>query len=193
MNIIFSFMIIGSLIYSFFSGMVDETVYACMSGAMKSVETVMSFAGIMCMWSGFLKISEKSGGLSFVSRLISPVTRRLFCGIDENSKAMQFISANIGANLLGVGNAATPSGIAAMAELDKINEKPEVASDEMSIFTVLNTASLQILPTSIIAFRAGFGSKNPEAIIPAVWISSFASVFCAVFMMKIILKIRSKR
>lgn len=193
MNIIFSVMIIGSLVYSFFSGTVDETVYACMDGAMKSVETVLSFAGIMCMWSGFLRVAEKSGGLKAVSRVIAPATKRLFCGIDENSRAMQFITANIGANLLGVGNAATPSGISAMEELDKINETPETASDEMSIFTVLNTASLQVLPTSVIAFRAANGSDNPGAIIPAVWISSLAAVVCAVFMMKMILKMRRKR
>ena len=100
---------------------------------------------------------------------------------------------NISANLLGVGNAATPSGIMAMKELDKINPNPETASDEMSVFTVINTASLQLLPTSVIALRVAAGSENPQAILSAVWISSFCSVVGAVLLMKVILKLRSKK
>ncbi len=193
MNIIFSLMIICSLIVSFFTGTVEETVYACFDGAMRSVEIVLGFAGIMCMWSGFLKVAEKSGGLKLVSKIISPVTKRLFKNIDSNSKAMQYITANISANLLGVGNAATPSGVEAMKEMDRQNKNPEVASDEMSIFTVINTASLQLLPTSVIALRVAAGSKNPQAILPAVWISSFCSVLGAVLVMKFILKLRAKK
>lgn len=191
MNIIFSLMIIASLLVSFFTGTVEETVYAGFDGAMRSVEIVLSFAGIMCMWSGFLKVAEESGGLKLVSKLISPLTKRLFK--NSNEKAMQYITANISANLLGVGNAATPSGIAAMKELDRINPTPEIASDEMSIFTVINTASLQLLPTGVIALRVAAGSKNPQAILPAVWISSFCSVLGAVFLMKAILKMRARR
>ena len=191
MNIIFSLMIIASLIISFFTGTVEETVYAGFDGAMRSVEIVLSFAGIMCMWSGFLKVAEESGGLKFVSKIISPITKRLFK--KANEKSMQYITANISANLLGVGNAATPSGIMAMKELDKINPNPETASDEMSVFTVINTASLQLLPTSVIALRVAAGSENPQAILPAVWISSFCSVVGAVLLMKVILKLRSKK
>ena len=191
MNLIFSLMIIASLIISFFTGTVEQTVYAGFDGAMRSVEMVLSFAGIMCMWSGFLKVAEQSGGLKFVSKIISPITKRLFK--NANDKSMQYITANISANLLGVGNAATPSGIAAMKELDKINPNPETASDEMSIFTVINTASLQLLPTSVIALRVASGSENPQAILPAVWISSFCSVVGAVLLMKIILKLRAKK
>ena len=191
MNIIFSLMIIASLIISFFTGTVEETVYAGFDGAMRSVEIVLSFAGIMCMWSGFLKVAEESGGLKFVSKIISPITKRLFK--KANEKSMQYITANISAKLLEVGNAATPSGILAMKELDKINPNPETASDEMSVFTVINTASLQLLPTSVIALRVAAGSENPQAILPAVWISSFCSVVGAVLLMKVILKLRSKK
>ena len=190
MNIIFALMIISSLLISFFTGTVEETIYAGFDGAMKSVEVVLSFAGIMCMWSGFLKVSQESGGLGFVSKIISPVTKRLFK--NANEKSMQYITANISANLLGVGNAATPSGIAAMKELDRINPTPHIASDEMSIFTVINTASLQLLPTTVIALRVASGSQNPNAILPAVWISSFCSVVGAVLVMKLILRLRKR-
>ncbi len=191
MNIIFSLMIIFSLLVSFFAGTAEETVYAGLDGAMRSVEIVLSFAGIMCMWSGFLKVAEKSGGLSAVSKIIRPITKRLFK--NANEKSMEYITANISANLLGVGNAATPSGISAMAELDKINPTPEVASPEMSVFTVINTASLQLLPTSVIALRVATGSQNAQAILPAVWISSFCSVLGAVSLMKLILRLRAKK
>ncbi len=193
MNTVFSFMIILSLIASFFTGTVEETIYAGFDGAMRSVEIVLSFAGIMCMWSGFLKVSEKSGALNFVSKIICPFIKKLFKEIEKNSKAMQYITANISANLLGVGNAATPSGIEAMKEMDRINDNPEIASDDMSIFTVLNTSSLQLLPTSIIALRVAAGSKSPQAIIPCVWITSLCSLIGAVTMMKLILKMRRKK
>ena len=191
MNIIFSLMIISSLLVSIFTGTVEETVYAGFDGAMRSVEIVLSFAGIMCMWSGFLKVSQESGALNFVSKIINPLTKKLFK--NANEKSMQYITANISANLLGVGNAATPSGIKAMEELDKINPNPEIASDEMSIFTVINTSSLQLLPTSIIALRVAAGSKSPQAIIPSVWITSLCSLIGAVTMMKLILKIRRRK
>lgn len=191
MNLIFSFMIIASLVISFFTGTVEETVYAGLDGAMKSVEILLSFAGIMCMWSGFLKVAEVSGGLNVVSKFISPLTKRLFK--NANEKSMQYITANISANLLGVGNAATPSGISAMKELDRINPHPEIASEEMSIFTVINTASVQLLPTSVIALRVASGSQNPHAILPCVWISSFCSVVGAIMVMKLILRMRAKK
>lgn len=193
MNIIFSLMIISSLIVSFFTGTVEETVYAGFDGAMRSVEIVLSFAGIMCMWSGFLKVSQESGALSFVSKIICPFTRKLFKGIGKNSKAMQYITANISANLLGVGNAATPSGIEAMKEMDRLNKTPEIASEDMSIFTVINTSSLQLLPTSIIALRVAAGSKSPQAIIPCVWITSLCSLIGAVTVMKLIIKMRRRK
>jgi len=193
MNYIFAFLIILSLIVSFINGTVDETINAGIEGARGSIELVLSFAGIMCMWSGFLKLAEEGGALDFILKIIRPVTKLLFPKLDKNSEALKHIGANISANLLGVGNAATPAGIAAMNELDKQNQNPLVASDEMSIFTVLNTASIQLIPTTIIALRASFGSKNPESIILPVWISSLCAVICAVSLMKIINNINAKK
>lgn len=193
MNYIFSVIIVLSLVISFFTGNVNETVDAALNGAKNSVEVILSFAGIMCMWSGFLKVAQDGKVISLVSKTIRPVTRLLFPKLDKKSKAIGHITANISANLLGVGNAATPAGIDAMSELDKINETPDIASDEMSIFTVMNTASIQLIPTTIIALRASFGSAFPENIILPIWISSFSAFFSAVVMMKIILYIRKKK
>ncbi len=192
MNYIFAFMIILSLITSFFTGTVNETVQAGLDGAKNSIEIILSFAGIMCMWCGFLKLAEEGGAINALSKLISPIINLLFPKLKHNNKAKEYITANISANLLGVGNAATPAGIAAMQELDKINKTPDHASDEMSIFTVINTSSIQLIPTTIIALRSAFGSLNPECIIPPVWICSITALFCALFMMKIILFFKRK-
>ena len=192
MNYIFPLMVISSIVFAFFNGTIDETLNAGFEGAKRSVEIVLSFAGIMCMWSGFLKVAEEGGALGALTKIISPITHLLFPHLDKKSKAMQSISANFSANLLGVGNAATPSGIAAMNELDKMNKSPLFASDEMCIFTVINTASLQLIPSTVIALRQACGSQKPQCIIPMVLFASFTSVVCAVLMMKLILKIRKR-
>ncbi len=193
MNYIFSGMVILSLITAFFTGKIDETVSAALDGAKSSVEIILSFAGIMCMWSGFLRLLEEGGMASIIAKLIRPITKILFPRLEKNSVAMEKISANISANLLGVGNAATPAGIEAMCELDKLNKRPDTASDEMSIFTVINTASIQLVPTTIIALRASFGSQNSECIMLPIWISSVCAVVCAVSAMKFILFVRKRK
>lgn len=193
MNYIFPIMVIISLVFATANGTVAQTVQAGLDGAKGSVELILSFAGIMCMWSGLLKVAEHGGAMALMKKLTAPVISKLFPRLDKNSKALDYITANISANLLGVGNAATPAGIEAMCELDKLNKRPDVASDEMSIFTVINTASLQLVPTTVIALRSAAGSQNPQAIIPVVLICSFLSVICAVTAMKLILIFMKKR
>lgn len=193
MNLIFSAIIVLSLITAFFNGNIEQTVTAGLNGAAGSVETVLSFAGIMCMWSGFLKLCEDGGAMELVARLIRPVTRLLFPRLSSGTRAIEKICANISANLLGVGNAATPAGIEAMQELDALNKNPDCASDEMCIFTVMNTASIQLVPTTIIALRASFNSQNPQIIMLPIWISSFCALICAIITMRLILCIRRKR
>lgn len=193
MNYVFSALILLSIITSFFTDNVSATANAALEGAKASVEIVLSFAGIMCMWSGFLKLADEGGASFVLCKIIRPFTKLLFPRLKKDSKALKNISTNISANLLGVGNAATPAGISAMEELDKINEIPLYASDEMSIFTVMNTASIQLIPTTVIAIRASLSSINPASIIIPVWISSVCSLISAVMLMKLILFVRKKR
>lgn len=177
MNFIWSALIIISLIFAFFNGSLQETMTAGLEGAASAVSVLLSFAGIMCFWSGILKIVEESGAAHFCEKLLSPVIRRLF----PKTAARGHITMNIIANLLGMGNAATPAGISAMKALDTENGKSAYPSREMSRFAVLNTASLQLFPTTIIGILASFGDTDPYRIVPLIWVSSSISLICALF------------
>jgi spore maturation protein A len=177
----------AAVVYSMLCGNAAATVNAGINAAQESVTTVIAIAGIMCLWSGIMKIADKAGIPALLSKLLSPVLHRLFPRLGANSPAMRAITMNITANMLGMGNAATPPGLQAMEELDKQNEIPETASDEMCIFTVLNTASFQLIPTTIISLRAAAGSVNPSEIILPVWITSALSLTAAVTAAKLIL------
>jgi len=164
-------MILISLITAAFTGSLDKTVNAAFSGAGEAVTLLISMLGIMCLWTGLMKIAERCGVISFVKHLIKPLTKRIFKGIPQNSDAMDFICANISANILGLGNAATPFGIMAMKNMQKY-AMDENATDAMCMFVVINTASIQLVPTTIIAIRATLGSQNAAGILPAVWAAS---------------------
>lgn len=188
MNYIWCGMILFSLIVAAISGTLNETVNAAFAGAQASIETVLSFAGVMCFWTGMLKLAEKSGISEKIEKLLSPVVRRLFKKTD--SEARKYISMNITANMLGMGNAATPMGIKAMSALDKHNKNPLYPSDDMCMFVVLNTTSFQLIPTTIIALRAAASSQNPFSVILPIWITSAVSIITAVTAVKIMCKFR---
>ncbi len=178
MNYVWSALIISSLIFGAVNGRLEETMQAGLSGAGSAITVLLSFAGMMCFWSGILKIVETSGAGKFCEKLLSPVVYRLFPKVKDRSH----ITMNIIANLLGMGNAATPAGISAMCQLDEENQKRPHPSREMSRFAVLNTASLQLFPTTIIGILASFGDPNPYRIVPLIWVSSAVSLASALFM-----------
>ena len=175
MNFVWSALIIFSLIFAFFNGTLQETMQAGLAGAGSAFSVLLSFAGIMCFWSGILKIAEVGGAAKLCEKLLSPAVRMLFPNVKDRSH----ITMNIIANLLGMGNAA---GISAMRQLDEENGKGEHPSREMSRFAVLNTASLQLFPTTIIGLLASFGDPDPYRIVPLIWISSSISLVSALFM-----------
>lgn len=183
MNYIWCAMIVVSVIVSIFNGTVSETINGAFEGAKSAVFTVLSFAGVMCFWTGIMKIAEKSGLSKKVEKLLRPVINFLFPGAGDEAKT--YISMNMSANLLGMGNAATPMGIKAMESLDRENNNPLYASDNMCMLVVLNTTSLQLIPTTIIALRVAANSTDPFSIILPIWISSLTAVFAAVFFAKL--------
>lgn len=183
MNYIWCGMIIFSLVVAAANGTLNETVNAAFAGAQSSVEAVLSFAGVMCFWTGMLKIAEKSGVSDKIQRLLSPVVNRLFPKAGDDAK--KYISMNMTANILGMGNAATPMGIKAMTALDKQNINPLYPSDEMCMLVVLNTTSFQLVPATIIALRAAAGSADPTSVIVPIWITSAVSIVAAVTAVKL--------
>ena len=176
-------MVIVSIIVSVITGRVDETVNAVFEGASTAVSTLISFAGAMCFWTGIMKISEKSGVSDVICRFISPVVRWLFP--NSSDKAREYISMNLTANILGMGNAATPMGMMAAEELDNENINPEKPSVNMCMLVVLNTTSFQLIPTTILALRSAAGSQNALSVIVPMWIASIVAVAVGVISVKI--------
>ena len=140
---------------------------------------VISLTGMLCLWCGLMKIAQQCRLTEAVARLFRPLTRLLFPELPPGSPALQAICMNLSANLLGLGNAATPLGLAAMRELQKLNRQKDTASNAMVTFVVLNTASLQLIPTTCTVLRQQAGSAAPMEILPAVWLSSIASAAVA--------------
>lgn len=186
LNYIWGGMIIISLAVSFLTGRVEQTAAAAAEGAVASIESCISLLGIMCLWTGLSKIGEKAGMIKIFAKLLKPLTKFLFPRLDSESPAVGSIVMNMVANLFGMGNAATPLGIRAVGELNKLNTGRKTASDEMCMFVVINTASLQLLPTTLISMRQAFGSENPGEIIVPVWIVSVCALFVGVFVAKLL-------
>lgn len=177
MTYIWSFMLIAGLLYTAVTQGGDTAVTILNNGIEKTVELILTLAPIMCFWSGIMEIADKSGITKIISKLLSPVTGFLFGKEYKNSEAMRKISMNMSANILGMGNAATPLGLDAMSSLDKLNPTPNTASNAMCMFIVVNTASIQLIPTSVIALRSQYGSASPsEIILPTIitTLSAFA-------------------
>ena len=184
LNYIWSGMILISFAVAIFTGRIEETTSAAMEGAGRAIETCIGLLGTMCLWSGLARIAENSGLTRVFSKLMQPFTKFIFPNIKRESKALNAIVMNMVANMLGMGNAATPLGIAAMKELDKENRHRGTASNEMCMFVVINTASIQLIPSTVISLRQMFGSENPSEIIVPVWICSICAVIMGVLTTK---------
>lgn len=183
-NKLWFFMLITAFLVSITTGKMSELSNSILSGAADAAELSFSMLGIMCLWTGLSKIAEKSGLNEIIAKLLRPITKILFPSLDKNSAAMKAIVMNIVANLLGMGNAATPLGLKAMGELKKISKNGNTATNEMCMFAIINTASIQLLPSTLIALRQSLGSENPGEIIFPVWITSIAVIIIAVTLAK---------
>ena len=167
-------MVAVSVVYGLVNGTIGAVGAAAMEGAQAAVELCLSMAGIMCMWSGVMAVMEACGLTAGLSRLFRPILRRLLPNACRDSETLSAVSANVSANLLGLGNAATPLGIQAARRMAA--GCGGVASDELCRLVVLNTASIQLLPTTVAGVRAALGSASPFDILPAVWLASAISV-----------------
>ena len=174
MTIIWTGMVLVSLLCGLATGRGPEVASAAVEGAAAAVELCLSIAGMMCLWTGVMEVMRRSGLADGLSRLLGPVLGRLFPGAARDREAMDSISANVSANLLGLGNAATPLGIEAAKRLRRGRTGP--ASDELCMLVVCNTASIQLIPTTVATVRAAAGCEAPFDILPAVWLASALSV-----------------
>ena len=168
-----SFFIIG-ILYSLITN--NLTISSEMLTASKTgLELILSIMPIMCLWLGIMNIAKKSGLLDKIASLLTPVLRIIFPDIPKNSPSFSYIGANIIMNMLGLGNAATPFGLKAIKEMQTLNTEKDTATRSMITFLVMNTASVTIMPTTIISIRMMYGSITPESIIPYIIITSSLS------------------
>lgn len=173
-----SYLWVGMLVLAVFCGLLtgsEDLGGAALAGAARAVELALGLAGSLCLWSGFGVLLDRSGLRAGLGRLLSPLLGRLFPTARRDPETLGALSANVTANLLGLGSAATPPGIAAVRRM-KALARSDGATDEMCRLVVLNTASVQLLPTTVAALRASLGSAKPFDILPAVWATSFLSV-----------------
>ena len=184
MKFIFAFLISISFVDGIFNENTNSVSNAAISGCGDAVQLTITLAGSMAFWGGIMRVAQKSGITDFIAKLFKPVARLLFSGLDLNGKAFKAITMNLTANLLGLGNAATPLGIEAVRRLKEEESTENAASDNIVMLVVLNTASIQLLPTTIAAMRLSHGSVSPLDILPAILISSLISVTAGVFMCK---------
>ena len=167
-------MAVLSILCGLATGRGELVAAAAVEGAQAAVELCVSIAGMLCLWTGVMEIMRRSGLAEGLSRLLRPVLSALFPQVSGDRGVMDSISANVSANLLGLGNAATPLGIEAVRRMER--KSPGTASDAMCMLVVCNTASIQLIPTTVASVRAAAGSSSPFDILPAVWLASALSV-----------------
>lgn len=184
-----------SVVIGAINGRMGDISTAIIDKAGEAVTLCISICGIMCFWCGLMKVAERAGLVDKLAGVISPLVGMLFRGIKRGGKASGLICMNLAANLFGLGNASTPLGIKAMQAIREETKSGDYAADSMIMLAVLNTASLQIIPTTAAALRAANGAENPMEILPCVWIVSLYSVIAAVTAAKILGKLfgRSER
>ena len=192
LNYVWSFIVIISVICSIALGNTDVMSSAFIDSAASAIELIITLAGVICLWSGIMRIASKSGMTEVFAKIFSPLLKPVFPRLDKNGEAFKAITMNLTANLLGLGNTATPLGLKAMRELQKINNNSLTASNEMVIFVVMNTASMQLLPTMLATLRQSHGSADPFEIIAPVWISSGCALAVALLIACLGNKIKSK-
>lgn len=188
LGIIWTTIVVFSVLFGIRSGSAAAVGAAALEGAQAAVEFCLSIGGVICLWCAVMELMKQAGILEWLKKLSAPVLRRVFPESANDEKIFEPLSMNFAANLLGLGNAATPMGIRAAKGM-AINCKNGEASAELCRLVVLNTASIQLLPTTIAAIRAANGAASPFDIMPEVWISSLISVSVGLFAARLFGKI----
>ncbi len=181
MNYVLPLMIIFSFLCAIVSGKMNELSSAIITSGNDAVELVIKLAGVICLWNGLSAVAQKSGLTQKLCKILSPVLKFVFPTL-KDEKAKESIAMNITANLLGLGNAATPLGLDAMSRLQKANPSPEKATDNMVRFVVINSAAIHLVPTTIAMLRSEYGSNSPMATLLPALIASVCALSIGIFM-----------
>jgi len=187
MSVIWTVMIAASILCGLALGRGEAVAAAALEGAAAGVELCVAMAGALCLWLGVMEVMRRSGLAEGLSRLLRPVLRLLFPDFSQDREVMDAVSANMSANLLGLGNAATPLGLKAAQAMAA--RTPGIASDGLCMLVVCNTASIQLIPTTVASLRAAAGCATPFDILPAVWLASAISIAVGVGAAKLMAKV----
>jgi len=183
MNVIWLILFSVSIVFAILTGNLEPFTKSIFDGAKSAVEVSLFLLGIVSVWMGITRILEDSGLIYRIAHLFKPIISRLFKNIPDDHPSITAITLNVLANLFGLGNAATPLGIKAMQELDTLNKEKGTITFEMMIFIIINTASIQLIPFSVIGILAGFGDRNPTAVVLPVLIATVVSAIAALMIL----------
>ncbi len=192
LNYIWGGMILIGITVAAFTGRMSEVTNGAVASAKEAVTISLTMLGVLSMWTGMMRIGEDAGLIKSLTNRLMPLLRRLFPRIPKGHKSLEYIAANFIANLLGLGWAATPPGIKAMEELQKLNPHKKRASREMCMFMIINMSSLQLVSVNLLAYRAQYGSQNPSEIIGAGIFTTLISTIVSIIFAKIMERRKEK-
>ena len=193
LNIVWPIFIIISFSYAIFFGNLNSLNAEIFSSLENAIKLSINLLGTICLWNGIMQIASKTSVIDKLTSFLKPIIRYLFPDLKKRPKIQKEISMNMIANILGLGNAATPLGLKAMKSMQEENEDKDVLSDSMAMFIVINTASIQIIPTTVIAIRNSLGSENPTSIVFPVWIATICAAISGIVAVKMLIKVTKKR
>ena len=189
LNIIWPFFIIISYIFAIITGNTEKVNNAVFSYTETAVKLTITLLGTMCLWNGLMEIAANTKLINTINKILNPIINFLFPESRDDKKIHEEISMNITANMLGLGNAATPLGLKAMKSMQEKNKNKDRLTDDMATFIILNTASIQIIPTTVISIRMSLGSLQPTKIIFAVWFSTICAAIVGIAVTKLCIKL----
>ncbi|WP_067617762.1 nucleoside recognition domain-containing protein [Alicyclobacillus acidiphilus] len=192
-DLIWLILFLAGIVTAMFTGNMSHVANGILKGAESGVELSIGLVSVIALWLGLMNIAERAGAIAWLSRLLRPVARYLFPSVPEDHPAMGAILANMSANLLGIGNAATPLGLKAMKELQTLNPDKDTASDAMCTLLAVNTASITLIPTTVIAFRMQYHSAHPTAVVGTTLIASAIGTMVAIVLDRMYRSIDARR
>ncbi len=180
LNYLWGFMIVIGIIVGVINGKIDAVSTATINSAKEAITLCITMLGIMSLWTGIMQVAKATGIIDALTKVLYPILRLLFPDIPKGHPANEYIASNMIANILGLGWAATPMGLKAIGELQKLNKDSETASTDMCTFLIINISSLQLIPVNIIAYRSQYGSVSPTEILGAALVATTISTIAGI-------------